>query len=77
MQSVINPKHLADLDRLVKISREMLSSDFELWAAVIRSDQVPHEHVPAIFQSNPGFARWYRERYREHKDRRKDVEKAA
>jgi hypothetical protein len=48
MQPAINPKHLADLDRLVKASQEMLHSDFELWAAVIRSDQVLHEDVLSI-----------------------------
>jgi hypothetical protein len=75
MQSAINPKHLSDLDRLVEISQEMLASDFELWSAVIRSDQVPHEHVPSIFQSNPEFAHWYQQRYLEHdREQSKDVD---
>jgi hypothetical protein len=78
MRSAINPKHLADLDRLVKANQEMLASDFELWAAVIRSDQVPHEDVPSIFRSNPEFARWYQQRYLEgDRERPTDVEKAA
>ena len=37
------------------------ASDFELWAAVIRSDQVPHDYVPRLLKANPEFARWYRE----------------
>jgi hypothetical protein len=78
MPAAINPKHLADLGRLVKVSQEMLVSDFELWAAVIRSDQVPHEDVPRIFHSNPEFARWYQQRYLENeREQPKDAEKAA
>ena len=37
------------------------ASDFELWAAVIRSDQVPHDYVPRLLKANPEFARWYLE----------------
>ena len=38
-------------------------SDFEIWAALIRSDQLPQQNVPAILESNPAFARWYSEEY--------------
>ena len=38
-------------------------SDFELWAALIRSDQLPQQEVPRFFKPIPQFARWYCEQY--------------
>jgi hypothetical protein len=42
---------------------QIVSSDFELWAAVIRSGQLPQEEVPSFLRAKPEFARWYYERY--------------
>jgi hypothetical protein len=37
-------------------------SDFELWAALIRSDHAATGSSP-LLQANPQFARWYCEQY--------------
>ncbi len=39
----------------------MTESEFEDYAAVIRSGQMPQERVPLFLAENPEFAAWYRE----------------
>ena len=42
---------------------EIVASDFDLWAAVIRSDQMRQQDVHKLLQANPNFADWYRQTY--------------
>ena len=42
---------------------EIVDSDFDLWAAIIRSDQMPQQDVYHLLQANPNFASWYRKTY--------------
>jgi len=44
-------------------TEQISTKDFELWAAVIRSDQLPQEHVPKLLRYEPKFARWYSRRF--------------
>tara|TARA_B100001094_G_C17747085_1_gene583972 strand:- start:244 stop:384 length:141 start_codon:yes stop_codon:yes gene_type:complete len=37
--------------------------DYQNWADVIRSDQVPIARVIQVMQENPKFADWYRKTY--------------
>jgi hypothetical protein len=37
--------------------------DYQNWADVIRSDQVPIARVIQVMEENPTFAEWYRKTY--------------
>jgi len=38
-----------------KIKKE----DFQMWADIIRSDQVPADELNKLFEENPEFSQWY------------------
>ena len=41
----------------------MREADFQLYADVIRSDQMPAPDVVALFKEEPEFQKWYQAKY--------------
>ena len=39
------------------------ADEYQNWADVIRSDQVPIARVIQLMEENPDFAKWYRKTY--------------
>lgn len=47
-----------------------VESSYSLMSEIIRSDQMSHAEVVALFQSDPGFAAWYRSQACDHNTKR-------
>ena len=33
--------------------------EWQMWAEMIRSEQIPADHLNKIFEENPKFSQWY------------------
>lgn len=50
----------------------MNTFDYQAMADILRSGQIPHEHMMMIFNEHPMFALWYKKKYCNEKTAKQD-----